>query len=165
MHIRPAIAADAERFASIYAPYVRDTCISFETDAPDAGAMAARLADTQASGLPWLVLEAAGRVAGYAYASKWKGRCAYRYSVETTVYLDAAERGRGFGRALYARLLEGLVRDGFRTAIGGIALPNDASIGLHEALGFTKVAHFAEVGFKQARWVDVGYWQRHLSPG
>lgn len=162
MHIRPATPTDAERFAAIYAPYVRDTCINFETEAPGADDMAARLVDTQASGLPWRVLEAAGRIVGYAYASKWKGRCAYRYSVETTVYLDAAERGRGFGRTLYTDLLEHLVNGGYRTAIGGIALPNDASIALHEALGFTKVAHFAEVGFKQGRWVDVGYWQRHL---
>ena len=100
-----------------------------------------------------------GTALGYAYASKWKGRCAYRFAVETTVYLDAPAHGRGLGRRLYERLLAALRESGMHVAIGGIALPNPASIALHEKLGFRKVGQFEEVGFKLGRWVDVGYWQ------
>src|SRR5690606_39143142 len=96
---------------------------------------------------------------GYAYAARWKGRCAYRYSVESTIYLDLGARRGGIGTVLYAALLERLRSRGYHAVIGGIALPNDASVRLHEQLGFRKVAHFPEVGFKLGRWVDVGYWQ------
>jgi len=121
--------------------------------------MADRIAEALASALPWLVAEASGRILGYAYASKWKGRCAYRYAVESTVYLDPAQTGKGIGLGLYTALIDAIRACSMRTVIGGIALPNAASIALHERLGFRKVGHFEQVGYKQDRWVDVGYWQ------
>ena len=124
--------------------------------------MAQRIADVDAAGLPWLVLEVDGALAGYAYATKWRVRPAYRYSVESSVYLDPAYAGRGLGRMLYATLLDRLRERDLHIVIGGIALPNDASAGLHEALGFRKVAHFSEVGKKFGRWLDVGYWELKL---
>ena len=158
--LRPAVAADADAIARIYNPYIADTIITFEESPIDAAEMAARMAEVGAAGLPWWVAEIDAQVVGYAYASKWKGRCAYRYSAETTVYLDAAHTGRGLGTRLYAKLFEELVARKLHAAIGGIALPNPASVALHEKLGMKKVAHFAEVGFKFGRWIDVGYWQR-----
>lgn len=154
--------ADAEAIARIYNHYVADTCVTFETESLSGAEMAQRIADTLEIPLPWLVADADGAIAGYAYASKWKGRCAYRYSVETTVYLEPLSTGRGLGRRLYAALIDAVKAQGMRTAIGGIALPNAASIALHERLGFRKVGHFEQVGFKQDRWIDVGYWQRLL---
>lgn len=121
-----------------------------------------RIADVQAAGLPWLVAEAEGVVAGYAYATKWRVRHAYRFSVESSVYLAPASAGQGIGTMLYRALLDRLRDGGFHLAIGGIALPNAASIALHEKLGFEKVAQFREVGFKFGRWTDVGYWQLSL---
>jgi phosphinothricin acetyltransferase len=117
------------------------------------------MAEVQAQALPWLVAEQGGTVVGYAYASPWKGRCAYRFSVESTVYLDPVHADRGIGTRLYTALLDAIRALGMRTVIGGIALPNPRSIALHERLGFSKVAEFRQLGFKQARWVDVGYWQ------
>lgn len=162
MQIRSATPEDAAAIAPIYNPYVADTCITFETAPVSAAEMRTRIGETLEAGLPWLVAAEAGAVRGYAYASRWKGRCAYRYSVETTVYLDQACTGRGIGRTLYSALLGQLRADGMRTAIGGIALPNPASVALHERLGFRNVARFREVGFKQDRWIDVGYWQLML---
>ncbi|MGH8085997.1 MAG: arsinothricin resistance N-acetyltransferase ArsN1 family B [Lysobacter sp.] len=158
--IRNATSADASALASIYNRYVLDTTVTFEESAVSETEMAARIAEVQGASLPWLVAEDdAGGVLGHAYASKWKGRCAYRFAVEITVYLDAAAHGRGLGRQLYERLLAVLRDAGMHVAIGGIALPNPASIALHEKLGFRKVGQFDEVGFKFGRWVDVGYWQ------
>jgi L-amino acid N-acyltransferase YncA len=157
--IRAATAGDAEAMARIYNHYIRETIVTFEEEPVDGATMAARLQETAAVSLPWLVAEAGGGVLGYAYASKWKGRCAYRYSVESTVYLDPAQTGRGVGTQLYAALLDALRARSLHAVIGGIALPNAASVGLHERLGFEKVAQFREVGFKFGRWIDVGYWQ------
>jgi len=157
--IRPATAGDAAAIARIYAPYVRETTITFEEEPVTPAAMAQRMADAAGAGLPWLVATRAETVVGYAYAARWKGRCAYRYSVESTIYLDLGARRGGIGTVLYAALLERLRSRGYHAVIGGIALPNDASVRLHEKLGFRKVAHFPEVGFKLGRWVDVGYWQ------
>lgn len=157
--IRSVQVSDAAEITGIYNPYVRDTCISFETAPVEAAEMAQRISETLEAGLPWLVAEASGEVVGYAYASKWKGRCAYQYSVETTVYLMASQAGKGIGRLLYTALIDVLRASGMHALIGGIALPNAASVGLHEHLGFKKVAHFEQVGYKQDRWVDVGYWQ------
>ncbi|WP_447730116.1 arsinothricin resistance N-acetyltransferase ArsN1 family B [Pseudoxanthomonas suwonensis] len=162
MQIRSATPEDAAAIAAIYNPYVAGTCITFETEPVAAAEMATRISETLDGGLPWLVAEEAGTILGYAHASRWKGRCAYRYSVETTVYLDQARTGRGIGKALYSPLLDGLRKAGLHAAIGGIALPNEASVALHERLGFQNVARFREVGFKQDRWVDVGYWQLML---
>jgi phosphinothricin acetyltransferase len=163
LKIRDATVNDAETIASTYTHYVLNTSISFEEVPVSAIDMAGRIADVQAAGLPWLVAEMDGAVAGYAYATKWRGRHAYRFSVETSVYLAPANAGKGFGTALYRVLLDRLREGGYHLAIGGIALPNDASIALHEKLGFEQVAHFKEVGFKFDRWTDVGYWQLKLS--
>jgi L-amino acid N-acyltransferase YncA len=162
LKIREAAAHDAETIASIYHHYVLNTSISFEEDAVPAIDMALRIADVQAAGLPWLVAEVDGAVAGYAYASKWRVRHAYRFSVESTVYLAPASAGKGIGTTLYRALLDRLRDGGYHLAIGGIALPNAASVALHEKLGFEKVAQFKEVGFKFGRWTEVGYWQLKL---
>lgn len=159
MSIRMATVEDAAAIAAIYNPYVADTCITFETEPVQAAGMAARITEVLDAGLPWLLAENAAGAAGFAYASKWKGRCAYRFSVESTVYLHRGHTGRGIGRALYGRLLEEIRARRMHAVIGGIALPNAASIALHQRLGFRKVAHFEQVGYKQDRWIDVGYWQ------
>ena len=157
--IRPATAADAQALCDIYNPYIEKTVITFEEVPVDAATMAQRVADIQQRHM-WHVAEEQGRVVGYAYASPWRPRAAYRYAVETSVYLAENAVGRGLGRALYEVVLEELPRKGFRCAMGGIALPNAASVRLHEALGFVKVAHFDDVGFKFGQWIPVGYWQR-----
>jgi phosphinothricin acetyltransferase len=163
MHIRPAEHADAAAVAAIYNHYVATTCITFETEPVSPDDMAGRIGEAREATLPWLVAVDGDAIVGYAYASKWKGRCAYRYSVESTVYLDPACTGRGHGKALYVALVDALRERGLHAVIGGIALPNEASIALHERLGFEKVAHFKQVGFKQERWIDVGYWQLLLA--
>ena len=161
--IRPVAAADAEAIARIYNYYILNTVITFEEDPISAEDMAVRIAETQGLPLPWLVAVVEGAIVGYAYARKWRPRSAYRYSVETTIYLEHGHEGRGIGRSLYAALLP-LVRErGMHVAIGGVALPNDASIALHEKLGFERVATFRQVGFKHDRWVDVTYLQLVLS--
>jgi len=160
--IRAATSTDAESVASIYNYYVTDTVVTFEEEAVSSSQMAERIEEVTSTPLPWLVAEIAGRVVGYAYASKWKGRCAYRFSTEITVYLERGQVGLGLGSRLYAELFP-LLRDrGMHVVIGGIALPNPASVALHEKFGLAKVAHFGEVGFKFGRWIDVGYWQRIL---
>ena len=161
--IRPVTTADAEAIARIYNYYILNTVITFEEDPISAEDMAARIAETQGLSLPWLVAVVEGAIVGYAYARKWRPRSAYRYSVETTIYLEHGHEGRGIGRSLYAALLP-LVRErGMHVAIGGVALPNDASLALHEKLGFERVATFRQVGFKHDRWVDVTYLQLVLS--
>ena len=157
--VRSASAADADTLARIYNYYVENTVITFEEEPVSAQAMAARVAEVQALSLPWLVAEVDKKVVGYAYANKWKVRSAYRHSVETTIYLEHGHEGRGVGKTLYAALLPHLRARGIHAAIGGAALPNDASVALHEKLGFDHVATFREVGFKHGRWVDVAYWQ------
>jgi phosphinothricin acetyltransferase len=157
--IRMATPEDASSIAKIYNHYVLNTAISFETDAVCEADMAARIREVAGVGLPWLVAEREGVVLGYAYASKWKGRCAYRFSVEASVYVDAAHTRQGIGVELYDALLAQLRCGDTHVVIGGIALPNEGSVALHERFGFRKVAHFSEVGFKFERWIDVGYWQ------
>jgi L-amino acid N-acyltransferase YncA len=121
--------------------------------------MASRIAEVQGAALPWLVAETDNQVVGYAYANKWKARSAYRHSVETTIYLERGREGRGIGSMLYSELLSILRVSGKHVAIGGAALPNEASVALHEKLGFEHVATFRQVGFKHDKWVDVAYWQ------
>lgn len=162
MTIRAATAQDAAAIAAIYNPYIAETTISFEEEPVSEVEMRARIAAVQDGGLPWLVLERDGEIAGYAYATKWRVRHAYRFSVETTVYLAAPHAGKGAGTALYTALLAHLRAAGCHLAIGGIAQPNAASVALHEKMGYRKVAHFGEVGFKFGRWIDVGYWERRL---
>lgn len=162
LHIlRDANPADAPAIAAIYNHYVGTTPISMETDPVAEDEMARRIAEVQGSALPWLVLLDEGRVLGYAYASKWRTRPGYRHAVESSVYIADGQRGRGLGLALYRALLARLAGR-FHAVIGGIALPNAASIALHERLGFRQVACFPEVGHKFGAWVDVGYWQLTL---
>lgn len=161
--IRPATQADAPAIAAIYNHYIANTVITFEEDAVGAPDMAARIADVRAQDLPWLVAELDGAVVGYSYAGRWKARSAYRFSVETTIYLKQGCEGRGLGKQLYGALLDILKSKGVHAAIGGAALPNPASVALHEKLGFEPVGTFRQVGFKHGRWVDVAYWQIVLS--
>jgi phosphinothricin acetyltransferase len=160
--IRSATADDAGAIARIYNYYILNTVVTFEEQAVTADEIAARIAKVALAQLPYQVLVQDARVVGYAYAGRWHERSAYRYSVETTVYVDHDYIGKGLGAMLYKDLLERLKERGIHTAIGGIALPNPGSIALHQALGFRKAAHYAEVGFKFNAWVAVEYWQLFL---
>lgn len=157
--LRDAEPRDADAIAAIYNHYVTDSTATFETEPVKPTDMAGRLAKTAALGLPWLVADTGEQIAGFACASRWKERHAYRYAVESTVYVAAGDRGRGFGEPLYAELLDRLRRTSAHAVIAGIVLPNAASVRLHEKLGFRKIGHFEEVGYKFDRWIDVGYWQ------
>lgn len=157
--VRNVDDADAAALARIYNHYIAQTVVTFETEPVTAENMAQRVADTRRAGYPWLVAEAAGSVVGYAYAARWNRRDAYRYSVESTIYVDPKLTSQGVGTRLYSGLIAAIRTAGMHAVIGGISLPNDASIGLHEKLGFRKIGQFAEVGFKLDRWVDVGYWE------
>jgi phosphinothricin acetyltransferase len=158
--IRPAAPEDAEAIAAIYNHYVLETIVTFEEEPVAPTEMARRIAEVRAASLPWLVAEEGDRLAGYAYATPWRSRIGYRFSVEVTVYAAPGQVGRGIGSSLYGELLPLLEAKGLHAAMGGIALPNDASVALHEKFGFRKVAHFRESGIKFGRWIDVGYWQR-----
>lgn len=157
--VRDATLADAGAVAAIYNHYISHTVITFEENPVTAADMAGRIEEVQADRLPWLVAESTGQIRGYAYATRWRTRSAYRFSKEITVYLEPANVRDGMGTSLYAELFPRLRARGVHAAIGGIALPNDASVALHEKFGMKKVAHFSGVGFKLGRWVDVGYWQ------
>jgi L-amino acid N-acyltransferase YncA len=160
--VRRAISTDAERICTIYNHYIATTTISFEEEPVSPADMARRIADVAAAKLPWLVMVENDKLIGYAYATKWRVRAAYRFAVESSVYLDPNYAGKGAGTMLYEALLAELRQRGLHLVIGGIAQPNEASVRLHERLGFTKVAHFSEVGLKFGRWIDVGYWQLKL---
>jgi len=159
--IRPATSADAGAIAAIYNNYVATTTITFEEEAVALSEMASRITTVSAQ-LPWYVYERNGEVIGYAYATPWRARSAYRFSVETTVYVAPACARQGVGLQLYTALIEALRARGIQVALGGIALPNLASVALHENLGFEKVAHFKRVGRKFEQWIDVGYWELQL---
>lgn len=161
MHIRDARAEDGAACATIYRPYVTDNWVSFELNPPDATEMARRIT-SYAESHGWLVAEEGGVIIGYAYASPHRTREAYGPSVDVALYVaDSRVRG-GVGRALYTHLFALLTDRGFHAAFAGIALPNDASIALHEAMGFTPVGIYREVGWKMGGWRDVGWWQRLL---
>ncbi|NRR32912.1 N-acetyltransferase family protein [Oxalobacteraceae bacterium] len=160
--IRAATSADAAAIAAIYNHYIATTTISFEEQAVDEAEMARRIEDVSAK-LPWLVCEEAGQVIGYAYATPWRVRSAYRFSVESSVYVSHAHPRKGVGLRLYQALIADLRQREIHMVIGGIAQPNPASVALHERMGFEKVAHFKQVGRKFERWVDVGYWELALS--
>jgi phosphinothricin acetyltransferase len=160
--IRLATPDDAPAIAGIYRPIVEDTTISFEAIAPTDAEMRHRVTETLTV-YPWLVLEDAGGVLAYAYGSRHRARAAYRWSVETSVYVDERHRGRGLGRRLYTTLLELLAAQGFANAYAGIALPNPASVALHERIGFRRIGVFPRVGYKFGEWWDVGWWHRPLS--
>ncbi len=159
--VRDATLDDAAACAAIYAPYVRDTAITFETETPDAAEFARRIGAASAR-YAWLVLEDDGRVTGYAYGGPFKERAAYRFACEVSVYLERGLRRSGGGRALYSALLPRLAERGYRTAAAGTALPNEASVGLHRALGFAPVGTFRRVGWKLGRWHDVAWTQCDL---
>lgn len=156
--IRRVELNDIESICDIYNYYIEKSTITFEEIAVSADEMKNRIKKVSME-YPWLVCEIDGKIVGYAYGSKWKARGAYRYSVESTVYVDVNYKGKGIGASLYKDLLKELRHMGFHSVIGGIALPNPASIALHEKLGFKKVAQFEEVGYKHQKWIDVGYWQ------
>jgi phosphinothricin acetyltransferase len=159
--IRLATPGDAGAFHEIYAPIVRDTTISFETEPPPVAELARRIGETLATH-PWLVMEIDGAVAGYAYAGLHRERRAYQWSVDVSCYVHERARGRGVGRALYTRLFEVLRRQGFQSAYAGIALPNDASVALHRAVGFEPVGVYREAGWKLGAWRDTSWWQRRV---
>jgi L-amino acid N-acyltransferase YncA len=162
--VRDATEQDAAACAAVYAPYVTDTAITFEYEPPTAADMAVRIAAAQRAHA-WLVLEDDGRVVGYAYAGPHKERAAYRWSCEVSIYLESGRRRRGGGRALYEALLSRLAERGFRTAVAGMTLPNEASVGLHRALGFEPVGIYRRIGWKHGAWHDVAWAQRALGPG
>lgn len=164
--IRAATPEDAGAIAAIYAPFVLSGTVSFEIEPPDTRAIRARMAASD--GLyPWLVVTngdgADGGVTGYAFATRFRDRPAYRYVVETSIYIAGDQQRGGAGRLLYDALIDTLTAQGFTQAIAAITLPNDASISLHESVGFRRAGVYREVGYKQGRWIDVGFWQRELN--
>ncbi|MCP1647953.1 arsinothricin resistance N-acetyltransferase ArsN1 family B [Pseudomonas nitroreducens] len=161
IEIRPARAEDAPAILAIYAPIVTTTAISFEEVPPTIEEMRQRIVTTLQA-YPYLVALRDGRLAGYAYASQHRARAAYRWAVDVTLYIAQGERRTGIGRRLYAELLALLARQGFNAAYAGIALPNAASVGLHEQMGFRHIGTFPQVGFKLGQWHDVGYWRLAL---
>lgn len=159
MRVRIAAESDAVRCAEIYAPFVRDTWISFESAPPTPQEMVARIRAAHS----WLVAEDdQGHTVGYAYANRHRERDAYAHSADVTVYVELGQSRRGIGKALYEELLPALKAKGLHAAFAGIALPNAASIALHEAMGFSPVGVYREVGWKLGAWRDVGWWQRLL---
>jgi len=157
-------AHDAAACVAIYAPYVADSCVSFEEVVPTAEQFAAYIAATSER-YPWLVLEDRGAVVGYAYAAQHRARAAYRWAVDVGIYVDPARHRSGAGRALYQALFELLRRQRLRSACAGITLPNEASIGLHRALGFEHVGTYRSIGWKAGSWRDVSWWQLQLAAG
>ena len=161
--IRSAEPTDADAIARIYNHYITETVVTFEVDEVSAAEISRRVDAIQSDSFQWLVAQRDDQeIIGYAYAGRWHARCAYRYAAEMTVYLAPGHGGQGIGSSLYETILKTLAATDIHTVIGGIALPNDASVALHEKFGFQQAAHYREVGFKFDRWIDVGYWQRIL---
>ena len=158
--IREIVASDSEQICNIYNYYIENTIITFEEKTISVSDMQERI---QSSKLPWLVFEENNKVLGYAFASEWKARCAYRFSVEVSIYLDHKKTGKKIGTPLYKELISQLKNLNYHSLIAGIALPNEASVKFHEKFGFEKVAHFKKVGFKFDKFIDVGYWQLELN--
>jgi len=165
--IRPAEARDAGEIAAIYAPHVEQGVVSFETEVPGPDTIRARM-DASGGLYPWIVatsgVDEGEGILGYAYAARFREREAYRFVVETTIYMAPGSQRQGVGRLLYGALVDTLRAQGFVHAIGAITLPNDRSIKLHEAVGFRRQGVYREVGYKHGRWIDVGRWQRDLAP-
>jgi phosphinothricin acetyltransferase len=159
--LRDCTTSDATSICAIYNYYVERTTVTFEETTVSPDEMVRRMAEVT-SRFPWLVWEQDGTVLGYAYATSWKTRSAYRQSVETTIYLNPDATGKGIGTVLYQSLLDRLRFLGMHCAVGGIALPNPASVALHEKLGFVKIGQFREIGLKFGQWIDVGYWELTL---
>lgn len=163
MIIRTVAEHDIAAITNIYNHYIKHTTITFEEDEVSQEMMAERIHKLVALGLPWLVVEEQGIIKGYAYAGQWHARTAYRFTVEPTIYLANEATGHGIGRSLYLALLERLKPLGIKHIIGVIALPNPASVGLHESMGFRKVGEFENIGFKFNQSISVGYWQLTLN--
>ncbi len=163
MRLRAASSDDAAAVSAIYAPYVMGSIVSFEMEPPTPAEMLARI-EAGAGLYPWIAAEDdTDAIAGYAYATAFRPRPAYRFAVETSVYLAPAFQGQGVGTRLYSSLLATLEAQGFAQAIAAISLPNPSSVRLHEALGFTSAGRYAQVGYKVGGWHDVGLWQRPLA--
>ena len=161
--VRDVQQQDAQAICDIYNHYITHTVITFEESTVNAQDIATRISSVEQSGLPWLVVEdSEGDILGYAYASPWRERFSYRFSVEITVYLSHTHTGKGLGAQLYQALFLKLKATKVHSVIGGITLPNAASVAVHERFGLEKVAHFKEVGYKFEQWLDVGYWQGNL---
>jgi len=159
MNIRPADSEDAEEIAEIYNHYIATSHATFELEAIDGAEMQRRVADTIRQDYPFLVADEGSAIGGYAYGRPFRPRPGYRHAVEVAVYVHPGRQGKGVGKQLYDQLLPLLFDNGVHSLIATIALPNDASVRLHENFGFVKSGHFQEVGRKFDRWVDVGYWQ------
>ncbi len=159
--VRDATPGDAAACRDVYAPYVTGTTVSFETEAPTAEEMARRIAAAQERHA-WLVLDDGGAVRGFAYGGPFMAREAYRWSCSVSVYLEPGRRRTGAGRLLYGALFDRLAARGYRRALAGVALPNEASLGLHRALGFEDVGTYRRVGWKDGAWHDVTWLQRDL---
>lgn len=163
--LRSAKLDDAEAMLEIYTPYVTETAVSFEIEVPTLREFRSRMIEREGK-FPWLVYEKSGEVLGYAYAGPFKDRKAYEWSVEATIYVKRGLQRTGIGKALYGELLKISKAQGVLNVIGGITLPNEGSVGLHESFGFLPVAIFKDAGFKLGRWWDVGYWQLQFeNPG
>ena len=163
-HIRLATEADAARMLAIYAPVVTETVISFEEEPPSLEEFRGRIRAVLER-MPWLVCVADGEIAGYAYATPFRARAGYRWTAELTVYVAPSHHRFGVGRALYAALLGCLAGQGYRTAVAIIALPNPASVALHQSLGFHRTGVLENIGFKHGRWIDDDVWQLDIQPG
>lgn len=161
MMIRLAKVSDAEQILDIYAPFVKNTVISFEMTVPSKEEMEKRIEHLSENN-PWLVLEEANEILGYAYASKHHERPAYRWSVDVSIYVRENCQGKGIGKTLYTSLFTILKYQGYCNAYAGICLPNEKSIGIHEYFGFKKIAHYNKVGYKFGEWHDTGWWQLFL---
>jgi L-amino acid N-acyltransferase YncA len=161
--IRMATPDDGEQIAAVYAPSVTSTVISFEMEPPGTAEMTRRVTEALVK-YPWLVAVRDGEVLGYARGGQYKDRAAYQWSVETSVYIRTTAHRSGLGRALYGVLFDLLVLQGFFMAYAGVTLPNPASVGLHESLGFKPVGIYRAAGYKFGAWHDVGWWQRPLQP-
>ncbi len=161
--IRAVQDKDSQQISDIYNYYISDTVITFEEEMINASDICQRIASIKSANLPWLVAEdELGQLVGYAYASRWRDRYSYRFSVEVTVYLSPKCAGKGIGTKLYQLLFSQLKAKNIHSVIAGITLPNEASVAIHEKFKMKKVAHFKEVGFKFEQWLDVGYWQGTL---
>ena len=156
--IRQVVPGDAAALCGIYNYYVQNTAATFEEEPVRLAEMESRVRTISAA-YPWLVLEEAGAILGYAYANKFRERSAYRYAAEISIYLKNGQENRGLGTLLFGRLLEETKKTNIHALIAGITLPNDRSVAVHEKFGFEKIACFREVGFKMNRWLDVGYWE------
>lgn len=156
--IRNVDSRDAQEICDIYNYYIQNTVITFEESPVTVEVMRSKIRDIDKDSR-WIIYEIDERVVGYAYAADWRVKSAYRYTVETTVYVDKDYQSRGIGTKLYTHLIEILKNKGVHTIIGVISLPNNGSVAMHERLGFEKVAHFKEVGYKHEKWIDIGCWQ------